>query len=232
MLAYRVPRTPERGDYKLDDLETLYIQGMFANCGDAASHLIGRVHHKGGKVELFAKEEGLTGREGAKRLSALLSAHHDFPALINVITPVLHEFVVELRPDGQALLQQGYQSAYDALWWAGLPGGRSSLSGKDHEVMRAMRSSWGEGKPIVLANLVTLLSDFMVEPSLKDAGQAWRKLPFLPSEKLNDGGEPTWQVRVWLVRAPEQAIDALTNEKTSWVTTAVLREADQAATRQ
>jgi hypothetical protein len=142
----------------------------------------------------------------------------------------VHEFTIEKRPSDQAaVLHQGYLSAYNSLWWAGLAENLNSLAQDPKEAITRMRDIYGGGRKINISELAKNLADFMSAPTInsKQAKAAWGQLPFNPGAAPNSEEKPNLIVRVWHVGNPKTVIEELEktlNSKEEWVTTAVQKE--------
>ncbi|MBQ1023841.1 hypothetical protein [Micromonospora sp. C95] len=239
LTAHRVIRRPESVLAWYDPVHTTFSRSQFRNffgaCGPTAKYLIGRVQDLGGQVELVAEEKGLYGTNGAAKLTQLVQANYPNPVLINVVNDAIHEFVLERATDGTAALFQGYIGAYDALWWAEFDRGEVTIGGNELSTLRNLRTTYGGGRAVPLPTLLANLCTFMEVDQLRNAGIAWRALPFLPQQHFNDDGLPCFDVRVWQVTQPQAVLNALRvrhvidQQFTSWLSLAVLREAENAA---
>ncbi|MFF5219132.1 hypothetical protein [Micromonospora sp. NPDC000442] len=239
LMAYRVVRRPESVLTWYDPVNMTFGRSQFRNffgaCGPTAKYLIGRIQDLGGQVELVAEESRLCGTNGAAALAQLVQADYPGPVLINVVNDAIHEFVLERATDGATALFQGYIGAYDALWWAELNQAEVTLSGNELSTMQNLRTTYGGGRAVPLPTLLANLGTFMEVDQLRNAGIAWRALPFLPQQNLNDNGPPCFDVRVWQVTQPQAVLNALRGRQiinqqfTSWLSLAVLKEAENVA---
>ncbi|MBX7268144.1 hypothetical protein KIF24_20290 [Micromonospora sp. Llam7] len=239
LLAYRVVRRPESVLTWYDPVNMTFGRSQFRNffgaCGPTAKYLIGRIQDLGGQVELVAEESRLYGKNGAAALAQLVQADYPGLVLINVVNDAIHEFVLERATDGTTALFQGYIGAYDALWWAELDQAEVTLGGNELSTMQNLRTTYGGGRAVPLSTLLANLGTFMEVDQLRNAGIAWRALPFLPQQNLNDDGLPSFDVRVWQVTQPQAVLNALRvrqiidQQFTSWLSLAVLKEAENAA---
>ncbi|WBB50330.1 hypothetical protein O3597_07690 [Verrucosispora sp. WMMA2044] len=211
------------------------FDNFFGACGPTAKYLVGRIQDLGGHVELLAEEKGLYGANGAAKLTQLVQATYPNPVLINVVNDAIHEFVLERATDGTAALFQGYLGAYDAFWWAEFDRSHVSLSGNELSTLRDLRTTYGGGRAVPLPTLLANLGTFMQVDQLRNAGIAWRALPFLPRERFNDDGLPSFDVKVWQITQPQAVLSALRARQiidqqfASWLCLAVLKEAENAA---
>ncbi|WP_433532839.1 hypothetical protein ACQPYA_13020 [Micromonospora sp. CA-263727] len=239
LMAHRVVRRPESVLAWYDPAKMTFGRSQFRNffgaCGPTAKYLIGRIQDLGGHVELVAEESRLHGANGAATLTQLVQATYPGPVLINVVNDAIHEFVLERATDGTAALFQGYIGAYDALWWAELDRADIGISGNELNTMQNLRTTYGGGRTVPLPTLLANLGTFMKVDQLRNAGIAWRALPFLPQQNFNDDGLPCFDVRVWQITQPQAVLDALrvrhiiNQQFTSWLSLAVLKEAENAA---
>ncbi|MFY1692068.1 hypothetical protein [Plantactinospora sp. WMMB782] len=239
LTTHRVARHPESVLTWYDPVNMKFAGSEFRNffgaCGSTAKYLIGRVQDLGGQVELVAEESGLYGTDGAATLTQLVQADYPGPVLINVVNHAIHEFVLERATDGTAALFQGYLGAYDALWWAELKRAEVTVSGNELSTLQNLRTTYGGGRAVPLPTLLTNLGTFMKVDQLRNAGIAWRALPFLPQQHFNDDGLPSFDVKVWQVTQPQAVLNALRGRQvidqqfTSWLSLAVLKEAENAA---
>jgi len=194
-------------------------------CGQTAEYLISRMHDLAGKVELEL-ELTLKGAEGVSTLKKILLSPVKQISLINIGNPQIHEFTIEKRPSDQAaVLHQGYLSAYNALWWAGLEEDLIHLKAGDKAAIEAKRDNYGKGRPINLEELAHNLAGFMSAKMINspEAQAAWRQLPFHPNAKLDFDVSPDLLVRIWVVNEPGKFFENL-GIKDEWVTSAVMQE--------
>ncbi|MDG4809324.1 hypothetical protein O7634_21475 [Micromonospora sp. WMMD1120] len=239
LTAHRVVRHPPSVLAWYDPATMTFGRSQFLNffgaCGPTAKYLLGRVQDLGGEVQLVAEEFRLSGPNGAAKLAQLVQADYPGPVLINVVNDAIHEFVLERATDGTAALFQGYIGAYDALWWAELNRAEVTVSGNELITLQNLRTTYGGGRAVPLPTLLTNLGTFMGVDQLRNAGIAWRALPFLPKQNFNDDGLPCFDVRVWQVTDPQAVLNALRTRQiidqqfTSWLSLAVLKEAEKAA---
>lgn len=239
LMAHRVVRRPDSVLAWYDPVNMTFGRSQFRNffgaCGPTAKYLIARIQDLGGQVELVAEESRLYGTNGAAALAQLVQADYPGPVLINVVNDTIHEFVLERATDGTAALFQGYIGAYDALWWAELDRAEVTLGGSELSTMQKLRTTYGGGRAVPLPTLLANLGTFMEVDQLRNAGIAWRALPFLPQQNFNDDGLPCFDVRVWQVTQPQAVLHALrvrqiiNQQFTSWLSLAVLKEAEHAA---
>jgi len=239
LMAHRVVRHPESVLAWYDPVNTTFGRSQFRNffgaCGATVKYLIGRMHDLGGQVEMVAEETRLYGTDGAATLAQIVQANYPGPVLINVVNDAIHEFVLERATDGTAALFQGYIGAYDALWWAALNRAEVTIGGDELSTMQNLRTTYGGGRAVPLPTLLANLGTFMEVDQLRNGGIAWRALPFLPKQNFNDDGLPCFDVRVWQVTQPQTVLNALrvrqiiNQQYTSWLSLAVLKEAEAVA---
>ena len=239
LMAHRVVRRPESVLAWYDPVNMTFGRSQFRNffgaCGPTAKYLLGRIQDLGGQVELVAEESRLSGTNGAATLTQLVQADYPGPVLINVVNDAIHEFVLERATDGTAALFQGYIGAYDALWWAQLNRAEVTVSGNELGTLQNLRTTYGGGRAVPLPSLLANLTTFMEVDQLRNAGIAWRALPFLPQQNFNDDGLPCFDVRVWQVTQPQAVLNSLrvrqiiNQQFTSWLSLAVLKEAESVA---
>lgn len=119
-------------------------EGLFSAawgaCGPTAASLLGRLNDLGVRMEQRSKKR-YAGSAGGKELIELIGADVKQVTLLNIYDPSIHEFTLELHPDGKAVLHQGYIGAYSALWFAGL----QELSDEElRGTLSAATTSYGE----------------------------------------------------------------------------------------
>lgn len=240
---HRAPRHPQsvRTEYNptapvnADNLITQEKQfrNAWGVCGNTAEFFTARVQDLAGDVCL-EDEFSVQGSAGGARLRDVLTSHVDERTLINVINPLIHEFIIEKRPGDQAaVLQQGYLGAYYATWWAGVVAEHLFLQAESRERAAVVdrRDSHGQARPVDLAALGDALAALLAADRL-DSGQAaaaWRKLPFHPEARPSSAEAPSFTVRIWSVHAPDKVLatvqERLSGANKDWVTQLVMQEA-------
>lgn len=149
---------------------------MFGNCGRTAEYVrVWMAERYGATVQDDGGETFAPG--AAAGLTAWLTTR---PAagsvhLLDCLWRNLHNFLVELHPDGTAYLVQGYQGAYSALWWM-TDAVVDLVSGRRVADREAIRAASGGGRPIDLTALGGALTTFVNDRSRDH----WRALPFDP----------------------------------------------------
>jgi hypothetical protein len=241
VLSHLTPQHPQRVASTYDPVNMTFTRsvfdGFFGNCASATKHLIGRLEDLGGQLELARREPDVrAATQDGNTLKQILLDTYSQPVLVHVTNPIIHEFVIELGTNGNAVLQQGYDGAYDALWWADLKHGRLTLPpGSQKSELIGRRDQYGKGTSIPLSELLGALEAFMAINDLRHAAKEWSSLPFLPLQKLVTEGVPSWDVRVWQVSNPATVVTALASRgviSPQWsgpLTTAVLTEAQAVA---
>jgi hypothetical protein len=150
---------------------------IFGNCGRTAEYarlwLTGRygaVLAPAGLPQAFALGAGAGLTAWLTTLPAAGQVH-----LLDCQWRNLHNFLVELHPNGTAYLAQGYQGAYSALWWE-TNAVVDQVNGTRVANREAIRTAWGGGQAIDLAALAGLLTNFVNVRSALN----WAALPFDP----------------------------------------------------
>ena len=212
---HRRPRRPKpvlteydptaRLDKTTVTLREKQYSNAWGTCGNTVEFLTARINDLGGDVCLES-EVVVAGASGGEQLKRILTAPVEVLVVINIINPLIHEFVIEKRPEDQtAVLQQGYLSAYYATWWARLEESRISLDGEARAKVVDMRDQYGGEQPIDLTAFADKLAAFLRAPTIDSdaAYKAWQTLPFHPLGRPNSAEMPSFTVRVWSVNAPE-----------------------------
>jgi hypothetical protein len=209
---------------------------IWGNCGETVSYLIERVHNAGGNL---VKVKGLNGFNKFGRgtfkknsLDGFLAIFQNPPQniqLIRIAIDGIHEFVLELHPNGDFVLHQGYQGegsgSYNAFWWADIGNDEDTKKIKTKETPKSLdklRNSYGKSQVLnfdTLSTLLGLMAQFLNESN----DETWDVLPFLPGG-LRPVDEYDFQVEVWEVLSPEVALEAI-HDGGPFLTTGVLREA-------
>jgi hypothetical protein len=197
-------------------------------CGQTATFMISRLHDLMGNVTLAYKKE--LHAANANELAAMLQADVEGVTLFNIGNRLVHEFTIEKRPsDQRSVLHQGYLSAYNSLWWAGLREDLISLVQGPKDAISRMRDVYGKGQTIAIGPLVEQLIRFMTAERIDapQAQEAWKLLPFNPMVAPNSVEPPSLIVSVWQVQSPDTVLRSLEEtlgSRQEWVTTAVQHE--------
>jgi hypothetical protein len=248
VLAARVPVRPlsalARYDPTMQVLHAAVVDHRrrfsyaWSTCGQTGEHLTSRLGDLGADIQRENETSFPQGQGAALR--ALLVADVQVLTIFEIFNMRQHHFVIEKRPnDQQAIMQQGFISAYTATWWAGLTPGLHTLKTADLATMTQVRSAWGLAQPVDLGQLGTLLGAFLAEPRLNTQGAlaAWDALPFLPGlREWSQDVAPSWEVKVWSVHDPDTANGTVATRlglqaTSAWVTQTVLLEATEYWTR-
>lgn len=203
----------------------------WSNCGQTTVYMLSRLHDLNADIQL--EEEFVVGQGAGDQLAAALLAPVPRLTLINVVNPEFHEFTVEKRPNGQAIMQQGYIGHYHATWWAGLTDDLLQATGAAREGLLEERETWGRNQVIDLDTLGQRLIPLLAAERLNApaALEAWRHLPFNPRGAVPIcANEPSFTVRFWSVNAPDTARGAVRERlgvltPTEWVSLLPIYEA-------
>jgi hypothetical protein len=203
----------------------------WSNCGQTTVYLLSRLHDLNADVQL--EEEFVVGQGAGEQLAAALLAPVPRLTLINVANEEFHEFTIEKRPNGQAVMQQGYIGQYHATWWAGLTDDLLQATGAAREGLLEDREIWGRNQVIDLDTLGQRLIPLLAAERLNSPAAllAWRNLPFNPRGAVPIcENAPSFTVRFWSVNAPDTARGAVRHRlgmttPTEWVSLLPIYEA-------
>ncbi|MDI5936973.1 MULTISPECIES: hypothetical protein [unclassified Micromonospora] len=184
----------------------------WANCGKTAENILSELKKKHptfvGGIESGKREK--VGSGAGKRLLELL---REVPPqgqilLLDCTIPFVHTFLLEVHPNGNRYLCQGYQGAYYASWWTGKDEGGllfgeqqdNKISNDDRERLSRTRDDWGLGRsvnPNRYDETVVLLAEAFDKAALPDIGKGDDGLEV---EKLNREELAAWDVfaKYWL----------------------------------
>jgi hypothetical protein len=157
------------------------FQNIWNVCGAANENLMLRLNELGTQP-VVVQQVSFIGAKDAKALAALLMLPVKKTSIIQVTTPLVHEFSIEKRHNGLSYLHQGYLSNFNAVWWSGLADSDVpvfTMVGPAAERMKDIRANFGGLSPIDVPALALNLQRFMATDHFGEPAQrAWADLPF------------------------------------------------------
>ncbi|WP_229404897.1 hypothetical protein [Micromonospora sp. NBRC 110038] len=179
----------------------------WANCGKTAENILAELRKKhptcADGIEAGTREK--VGSGAGKDLLKLLRKvpQEGQILLLDCSFPSVHTFLLEVHPNGNRYLCQGYQGTYYASWWTGKDEGGllvgeqqdKKISNEDRERLRRTRDDWGLGRsvnPNRYDDTVVLLAKAFDEAALPDIGEG--EYDGIEVEKLRRQETAAWEV--------------------------------------
>ncbi|MFI7432609.1 hypothetical protein [Micromonospora haikouensis] len=179
----------------------------WANCGKTAENILTELKKKH-PTFVDGIESGKSEKVGSGAGKRLLEILREVPKqgqilLFDCSFPSVHTFLLEVHPNGNRYLCQGYQGTYYASWWTGKDEGGLlvgeqqdvKVSNDDRERLRRTREDWGLGRsvnPNRYDDTVVLLAEAFDKAALPDIGEG--EYDGIEVEKLRRQETAAWEV--------------------------------------
>jgi hypothetical protein len=186
----------------------------FANCGMAAFNILETLRKKGAKLTHEPARIFTAGQQAdLGKLLMQVPAVKDEVLMLDCQWRKVHNFLIEIHPDGRRYLAQGYQGTYFAAWWLAIDD--SLYSGEPDPRIAKFRQQYGCGQPLGnYEEFAIMICETVSQDSWVKVSKIWPSLPFNPEKYVVEGvaaqtGIPEFQVEVYTLSQVGALYDAL-----------------------